>query len=544
MEKIDRPAMRGRGKGRDFGKMTDKQFAQMGATGKKGSQADELVVLGEDLVLFHDQSCEGFAFLKGESIPLRSKRIKQYLAKCMWEAYRIAPSTGTLNQAINILEAKALYDNPQVPLFNRVGKRGDGDDSFYYDLGNGKVVRVTPQGWAIGDAPILFRHYSHQRSQVTPIRGGDPWTLFEFINVEFEHRPLILVYLITCFIPNISHPIIHPYGDQGAGKTTACMMIKDIIDPSILKTQSIPKDLKELIQTLAHHYFPVFDNVSSLPDWVSNVLCQACTGGGLSKRQLYTDDEDMIYQFKRCIGLNGINVVVHKPDLMDRSILFPLERIHKEKRKKEAELWAEFESFKPSMLGGIFDTLSKAMTIYPAVHLPWTPRMADFGTWGFSIAEALGKGMGEKFLEAYRKTIDRQNEEVVQTNALAQSVLSFMEDKDDWEGMIGEAWDHLYKIVDEPKKDPTFPKGQRTLRKHLANIRPNLQYYGIFYKIYPRTKDGYPIIFTRNREKLDSFGSSSEFANQIKGIGGERNGEANEAKSPLFQVGNPVADEF
>ena len=72
-EKIDRPVMRGRGKGRDFGKMTDKQFAQMGATGKKGSQADELVALGEDLVLFHDQSCEGFAFLKGRTFAFAQK---------------------------------------------------------------------------------------------------------------------------------------------------------------------------------------------------------------------------------------------------------------------------------------------------------------------------------------------------------------------------------------------------------------------------------------------------------------------------------------
>jgi hypothetical protein len=41
------PVTRGRGKSRDFGNMTDKQFLQMDAPGKKGSQADELVALGE-----------------------------------------------------------------------------------------------------------------------------------------------------------------------------------------------------------------------------------------------------------------------------------------------------------------------------------------------------------------------------------------------------------------------------------------------------------------------------------------------------------------
>ncbi len=51
----------------------------------KMSQADDLVFYGDALQLFHDQHNEAFAFLDGEAIPLRSKRIKQYLAKRMWE---------------------------------------------------------------------------------------------------------------------------------------------------------------------------------------------------------------------------------------------------------------------------------------------------------------------------------------------------------------------------------------------------------------------------------------------------------------------------
>jgi hypothetical protein len=477
---------------------------------------DQLITLDQNLVLFHDEFSNGFAFVRGECVPLRSKQMKRYLTKFYWEAVQTVPSAGKLNEVINILEAKAVFDNPQVILFNRVAKRAD---SFYYDLGNGKAVRVTSNQWTVCDAPVLFRRYTHQKNQVTPIKGN-PWKLFEVINVSSEYRLLTLVYVIACFTPEISHPVIDSFGDQGAGKTTACTMIKDLIDPSILKTQSIPKDLKELIQILAHHYFPVFDNISTLPNWVSDVLCQACTGGGLSKRKLFTNDEDVVYQFRRCIVLNGINVVVHKPDLMDRSILFPLERIAKDKRKTDAKLWEEFETLKPSILGGIFDTLSKAKAIYSTVQLPWTPRMADFGAWGFAIAEALGEGMGKKFLEAYRKMIDRQNEEVVETNALAQSVLKFMEDKNKWEGTIGEGWNELYKVAG-PKIDPTFPKTERMLRKHLAAIKTNLQHFGISYEILPRKQDGHPIVFTKNPAQFDSFASSSSLHNDINELCGE-----------------------
>jgi len=506
----------------------------------KGSQVNELVVSSKNLVLFHDQYREGFVFLDHETIPLRSKRMRLYLTKFVWDAHQKPPSAGALTQAIDLLKAMAIFNNPEVSLCNRVGKGVQRDDSFYYDLGKGKAIRTTPQGWAVCDAPILFRRYCHQKEQVTPIQGGDPWALFEFINVEPEYRLLLLDYLISCLVPNISHPVNHMHGDHGGGKTTGCVLIKDLIDPSSLMAQSIPRDLNELIQVLAHHYFPVFDNVSSLPDWMSDVFSQACTGGGLSKRKLYTDDEDIIYSFKRPIALNAINVVVHKPDLMDRSILFPLERIRAERRRRESELRGEFENLKPSILGGMFDTLSKAMTIYPMVQLPWTPRMADFGAWGFAIAEALEIGAGEKFLQAYQRNIDRQIEEVIQINALAQAVLSLMENQERWQGTIGDAWKNLYKIAGS-QKDPSFPKNERTLRTHLATIRTVLQRNSIFYEIYPRSKNGYPIIFTRNPAKFGSFGSPSEFAKKITKLGDEQTGESNEEDVIYDAPNGPLA---
>ena len=42
---------------------------------------------------------------------------------------------------------------------------------------------------------------------------------------------------------------------------------------------------------------------------------------GFSKRQLYTDDDDIIYHFRRCIGFNGINLRATKADLLDRAII-------------------------------------------------------------------------------------------------------------------------------------------------------------------------------------------------------------------------------
>lgn len=61
----------------------------------------------------------------------------------------------------------------------------------------------------------------------------------------------------------------------------------------------------------------------------------AATGGAFSRETFYSDSDETILRFKRCVSLNGINIVVTRPDLLDRSILLELERIPKEQREKQ-----------------------------------------------------------------------------------------------------------------------------------------------------------------------------------------------------------------
>jgi hypothetical protein len=88
-------------------------------------------------------------------------------------------------------------------------------------------------------------------------------------------------------------------------------------------------------------------NVSNIGDWISDQLCRAVTGGGFSKRELYTDDDDIIYNFKRCIGFNGINLAATKLDLLDRGLIIKLERILEERMRKIKDVWNDFEKLRP-----------------------------------------------------------------------------------------------------------------------------------------------------------------------------------------------------
>lgn len=493
------------------------------------TQCEKLLMLASPLVLFHDQNRDAFVFLENEAIPLRNKRVKQWLSYAFYKAEGKASNSDAMNQTIVVLEGKAIFECTQIELFNRIAKK---ENAFWYDLGNGKALKITSEGWCVVDVPILFRSYSHQQPQLTPTAEGNPGKIFEYINIDDKHQLLIMVVLISSFIPDIPHPIFHPHGPQGAGKTTLCRIIKKICDPSSLETLIPPKDLTQLIQVIAHHHVCVFDNMSSLPQWMSDILAQACTGGGFSKRRLFTDDDDVIYQVKRCIGLNGINLLVSKPDLMDRTILLHLERINSVTRIDEKELWENFRKDIPGILGGIFNVLVKAMRIYPDVKIDKLPRMADFAKWGYAIAEALGRS-GSDFLDAYQCNVERQNEEVIQDNTLAQAVLIFMADRDRWEGTVKEAYEGLSKLVQVTKEDKTFPKHCNKLRKALERIKVNLLDLGITFSIADFNKvTGVPMSFQKV-SKSPSVPSVSSKPNNNSTLPSEDTAELSSSCKPL-----------
>jgi hypothetical protein len=210
---------------------------------------------------------------------------------------------------------------------------------------------------------------------------------------------------------------------------------------------------------------------------------------------------------------------------MDRSILLHLERIDPAKRIEEDRLWRDFEEAKPHILGGIFDILVKAVKIYPQIKLDRLPRMADFTRWGYAISKALGMS-GDKFLEAYQRNIAKQNEEVIQSSTLAQAIIKLMEEREEWEKTVKEAWEELNGIITHSPTDGTFPKAPNQLRRHLERIEPNLMDVGITFKIGHRTREGYLIKFQKVCN-LGSFDSPDTLTLKTLDLQGEPTGEGN-----------------
>ena len=485
------------------------------------SAVDALIRLTSDMQLFHDQHKEAYVFHEGQCIKLKSREVNKRLSYQMYLNTGRTPNGETLNSAITTLEGIATFERDMVELENRVAKH-HGD--FLYDLGNHQSVCTTASGWSIINAPPKFYRHKHQSIQVSPL-AGDIFDIFNYINVSEENRLLVIVTLVSYFIPEIPHPIFHPWGAQGSGKTSLFKVFKRLVDPSIAETLMCSNDRSKVIHALVKHYLPLFDNLSGINGEISDLLCQACTGGGIEQRKLYTDDESIIFQILRCVGINGINLSVIKPDLLDRTILLHLTRIDSNLRRSEAELWEGFKKARPHILGGIFDLLSKAIAIYPQVKLTSLPRLADFGLWGYAIAEAIEKGQGKQFINDYKMNIDRQVEESVQSSTLALAVLNYMESTDKFETTIAAAFVDFRRLIEPDSFDKSFPRAPRDLRRYLERIKATLEAKNVIFTIGNRTAHGIPIIF----EKTENFASSASSASSIFPF----ENEGNEANVPV-----------
>jgi hypothetical protein len=93
-----------------------------------------------------------------------------------------------------------------------------------------------------------------------------------------------------------------------------------------------PREKRDLFIPASNSWVQCFDNISGLPGWLSDELCKLSTGGGLSTRELYTDDEEIILDVRRPIILNGITDFVTHQDLIDRSILVEYSPIEEDQR--------------------------------------------------------------------------------------------------------------------------------------------------------------------------------------------------------------------
>ncbi|MEM9625348.1 MAG: hypothetical protein AAGA21_03885 [Pseudomonadota bacterium] len=378
-----------------------------------------------------------------------------------------------------MIEAQATFGAQQLDVHLRVG---DVQGKLYLDLADDdwRVVEIDKDGWRIiDDAPIRFRRTPGMQPLPAPVTGGSIDLLRPFLNVGSESDFILVVAWAVAVLRNCGpYPVIVLSGEQGSAKSTFSAILRALLDPNSAPLRALSREDRELFIAAMNGHVLAFDNVSGLPGWISDTLCRLATGGGFAVRQLYTDQDEMLFNAARPVILNGIEDIVSRPDLADRAIFLNLRAIPEECRKPEKEIWAAFERVRPQILGALLDAVSLGLRRLPAVRLQKLPRMADFAIWATACEPAFcDEGA---FCRIYDGNRNEAVDNVIEADPVGSAVRTLMANQREWTGTATELLNTLSNEVGErASKAKNWPTSPNKLSGRLRRAATFLRKVGI-----------------------------------------------------------------
>jgi hypothetical protein len=406
------------------------------------------------------------------ALPLRGRDgLRQRLARLYYTETGTAASGAALTDALAVLEGAAAEEDRE-PVALRLARHRD---AIVLDLGSadGRCVIVEPgRPWRLSDrSPILFRRTALTGEIAVPVYGGEAEDLGELVNADRRTVRLIIGWLVAALIPEIPHPILGVFGEQGTAKTTLLRLLATLIDPSPAPTRTTPRDLGQWAVTASASWLVALDNISAIPDWLSDAMCRAVTGDGLISRALYSDADVAVLTFRRVLAMTSIDAGALRGDLGDRLLPAELERIAPRARRTDAEIAAEFALAAPRLLGALLDLLAGVLARLPEVCPTELPRMADFAR----VLHALDIVTGWDTAADYARTATDVAEQVLESDPFATAVRALVPAGHCWSGTAAELLDKV-----TPEQPPRgWPKSPRGVAGAISRITPALRAVGI-----------------------------------------------------------------
>ena len=233
--------------------------------------------------------------------------------------------------------------------------------------------------------------------------------------------------------------------------------------------------------TVKNRHIVAFDNLSSIPTWLSDGLCRTSTGGGISKRALYSNDEEIIIEAVRPIILTGIAQLSTRPDLLERTIMLELPVIPAKERQELSQIYEQFEAIRPRILGALLEGVSSALRHQKDVSasLKERPRLADFAVWAIAAEPAFGFEKGS-FLEAFTGNQRESQNLVVQNDPVLRQIIEFVKKVTRWQGTSSDLLEKLgQESPEEIKHTRAWVKNPKLLSERLTRNAAVLRNHGV-----------------------------------------------------------------
>lgn len=377
-----------------------------------------------------------------------------------------------------IYETQYLRENMIQKLRRVTGNLTEGKIVYFLADDQWSTLFIKETGWRTGRSKkVKFTKGPLDDAQVMPVGGGDLLRLLRrYVNMDDADFFLFTVYVVQAFSRTSSHFAAIISSEKGTGKSTLTKLLRSIIDPSKVGVPLLPSNEGDLKTLLADSYVVCFDNTAVLSNKFSNILCAAITGSKDAKRKLYTDCDHIILNLHNMVVINGIDIVPYQSDLAERSLLFELRKISREKRMTDAAFWSAFQKDRPLILGAIMDTLVKAIQIQPTIQTTSLHRMADANLEMLAIAVALGK-TEQEFQEMLDRNNQKLQESYAENNAFVNAIVDFIRSHGNQDAPASKVYSRLQGTKASNIKD--FPNSASAFSKRLNREKDALEQMGI-----------------------------------------------------------------
>ena len=271
------------------------------------------------------------------------------------------PSPTAIQRALGVLEARARFDAGIPEVFIRTGRGGDDKGTaFFVDLGDpsGQAIGIRERGWQAVDQPdVHFRRPEGFLPLPMPGRDGSIDRLRPYVNLTEADFRLMVTWLTAVLRPVGPYPILVLNGEQAAAKSTLVKVLRLLIDPHTCVALNAPTSTRNLMATAVNGWLLAYDNISEIPRWMSDALCQLVFGGAISGRALFTNDERSFIYAQRPVLLSGIGDFIRWGDLKDRCVFLQLPPIPRPSpgRRRILACFSRRSSRHP---GAVFDAIA------------------------------------------------------------------------------------------------------------------------------------------------------------------------------------------
>jgi hypothetical protein len=447
---------------------------------------DDILTVASKGSFCHDAIGEPFATVSHHGALLtfrgQSMEFRHWLNSQCHATYGTRPPKWVLQQALDILDGQARFDEPQRDVFLRVGHvRG----VTYVDLGDaaGRAVEIDGDGYRVVDRPpVLFRRSSGMRALCTPEPGGSVYDLAPLLNLSADDFDLLVIYELSVLRPTGPYPVLDIDGEQGSAKTTASWIARSLIDPNAAALRNDPRDPRDLLVAAEHSWVLGIDNLSSMTKGLADALCRITSGTGASGRQNYSDKEEVLFTACRSVVMNGIPELLRRQDLSDRALRVECPPIPDTERRPEEEIRHEFDEVHPFVLGALFELTAQALHRKPEVtsRIKVLPRLADVAIHAEAAAPVLGweegKAIGLMIGGRSRSRRDAVGKDVV-ASTLVQQAKKYWGTK--WLWFDGTATELLAELKANSSDPNELPKSANQLSGLLRGLEPALRDQGV-----------------------------------------------------------------